>query len=332
MQKIIDSLEKQYQRIVNLQEKPFYIGIAGYVSQTLRTPFLKTTINQIPKDTKVNKDVEKLNKINGLSFSTNVGLDKTKKIDSNAINEYLKTLLAQAKLTDTVMRGLQLDVAHAWQKIFYLWLLIYDKEALMKNNINCKGKPIDYGLIRMSAELDDILESKENFGNSMNNIGKDSSDYFYQQDEKNREFFVRGDYLNYLTLVHEHLIIALEQNPLKQIVSFPSGETVIYQDGVMYFKLRDNIPASIDFSAPKSRPIIDTFWTLRKRNIDKTLFTGEEVSNIYQELFPSKDESDLFRLSKDISNIRKPIRNKMLQERIKIGYDKKSKKWEFLAK
>lgn len=116
----------------------------------------------------------------------------------------------------------------------------------------------------------------------------------------------------------------------KRPVQFLSGQTFIYQNQVLFFKLGDDTPDSIDFSAADElRKIFESFWELKKRTA-KTNFEPQEVVSMYKELFDKDIERHY--LASQISNLRttkiKPKR--LLRQRFKIDFDKASQSWIFI--
>lgn len=112
-----------------------------------------------------------------------------------------------------------------------------------------------------------------------------------------------------------------------EIVKFPTGETVTYQNNILFFKLGDGTPDSIDFSdAPVWKNIIESFLELRKRTLTN-VFTPAEVMNMHNQLFGKAIERRY--LAQQISNIRnKKIKNE-LEGRFKIEFDKSQDSWVF---
>lgn len=116
----------------------------------------------------------------------------------------------------------------------------------------------------------------------------------------------------------------------EEIVQFLPGQTVAYQNQVLFFKLGDNTSDSIDFSgADILRNIFESFWELRKRET-RPDFKPQEVITMYKELF--KKDIEPHYLAGQVSNIRtKKINPKQnLKERFKIDFDRDSQTWIFI--
>jgi len=125
-------------------------------------------------------------------------------------------------------------------------------------------------------------------------------------------------------------ILTLIRSYASQPVVFPAGETILYQNHVLFFKLGDGTFDSIDFnSAPILRKVFECFWELRKRST-KISFVPTEVINIHEELFKGKIERHY--LAIQVSNLKRTkLKSKPhLKERFQIGFDRNSKTWIFI--
>ena len=116
-----------------------------------------------------------------------------------------------------------------------------------------------------------------------------------------------------------------------KIVQFPQGQTVMYQNGMLFFKLGDGTPDAINFSsAPQERKVFEVFWNLRLRKPGETEFTSEEVASIYVGL--NKNSSDV-PISRVASAIRKRHSAKTaLKGRLVLTFDKIKHGWIFDVK
>lgn len=128
----------------------------------------------------------------------------------------------------------------------------------------------------------------------------------------------------------DQLYLALKSR-LEGPVIFLPGQTVSYQNKVLFFKIGDGTPDSIDLSsADDLRGVFEAFWELRKQsNPPKIRFKPEEVLTIYKELF--KDIITRQKLASRVSNFRRTKLNSKshLRERFKIEFDKNSHEWIF---
>lgn len=111
-------------------------------------------------------------------------------------------------------------------------------------------------------------------------------------------------------------------------VLFSPGQTVIYQNNIVFFKVGDGGMESIDFSkAPQEREAFETFWMLHLRNPGKISFSQEEINSTYSSIHNKIVEKPI---SRAVSAIRKRIKDKeLLSNRLVIKYDKTIKRWFF---
>lgn len=142
----------------------------------------------------------------------------------------------------------------------------------------------------------------------------------------------------YKDAYHLEIIFSNVNIPLLQqfrdagkIVQFPQGQTVMYLNGVLFFKLGDGTPDAINFSsAPQERKVFEAFWNLRLGKPGETEFTQEEVANIYVELHKNNPDVPI---SRAVSAIRKRHREKLaLKERLFLTFDRIQNKWIFNVK
>lgn len=134
-----------------------------------------------------------------------------------------------------------------------------------------------------------------------------------------------------IILIGVNIPLLQQFSVIGQIVQFLPGQTVMYQNGVVFFKLGDGTSTSIDFSnAPSERRIFEVFWNLRRKKIGQTEFTGKEIAEIYFEL--NKSNSDIS-IAYICSNIRKRYKNKtQLSGRFILQFNNNTKKWVFNLK
>lgn len=118
---------------------------------------------------------------------------------------------------------------------------------------------------------------------------------------------------------------------VQQIFNFPEGELVGYtgQRKIIFFKVADGEPEIIDLSsALEEQKIFESLWNLRLRKPKEEYFTREEIKNTYNELH--QKELDTFKLSHDISNLKKKASKKLLlKDRFVLKFDKSKNKWHF---
>lgn len=113
-----------------------------------------------------------------------------------------------------------------------------------------------------------------------------------------------------------------------KIIQFLPGQTVMYQNKVLFFKLGDGTPDSVNFSnAPTEQKVFECFWNLRLRNPGETEFALDEVVNMYIKLYKNLPDVPI---SRTCSNIRKRYKAKdLLSDRFILMFDNKKKKWIF---
>ncbi len=113
-----------------------------------------------------------------------------------------------------------------------------------------------------------------------------------------------------------------------EIVKFPTGETVTYQNNVLFFKLGDGTPDSIDLkTAHESRKVFESLWELRKRRPGKAEFTPADILSIYTELH--KRTVNRSKLTDDITHLKGKIKAE-LKERFILDFIKDKDMWGFV--
>lgn len=129
---------------------------------------------------------------------------------------------------------------------------------------------------------------------------------------------------------------SINRNKAKQLiaklqtrVTFPPNRDCIYENQILFLKLKDGSSDSIDFSkAKQSRKIFEVFWHLWKET-GKKRFTHKEVIKEYKKLHNEKLEQ--YKIGKRISNARQSLiyPKEWLKNRIVWKFDKKSQVWLF---
>lgn len=327
---IIIELEKRYNNILlRVEEKPFYIGIAQYIKYILQTPGLspiamdlqksyKEQLDNILKTYYIPSDIEQLEEP-----------PQTEKVTieyAKSLSEELKKLINNTKTHDRFSVRNEASADYAWVKLLMLYTLIFNRESLLKHDEYVK----DTNSMLEEKELDSILLTKEQKYGIRPDLIKVDEKTGEILENKERGYFIREDYVTYLSLLHDYLIIELRKEYKDKVVVFLPEQAVVYQNRVLYFKLGDGKPESTDFTtAPLLRNIFETFWDL-KRTTSKNEFTPGEVLARYQELF--HEELNRHQISSRVGMIRRTkIESKpLLKDRFKIEFNNNKQKWIFV--
>lgn len=311
---VIADLDRQYNKILILPEKAFFVSLAGYVRSA----------HDI-----VNFDslLKKLNKNDGHYFESVRNFENQKvekavlKAEPKSFEDYIeigKELVKKKQAVEDVLRAEQTSLINAWMKLEEVYLMIYDKNVAEEVYRKINKPKAQFYFKQASQELDSIIKLKEDLDDE-------------QQIDKKinipRSIFIKDDYINYLTQVHEFLLHELQNIPSSNPVIFSPEQSVVYQNKVLFFKLGDGTHDSIDFSnAPEIRKVFECLWELRKRTSHDT-FKPLDIINIYQELF-GKDIDRHF-IASQISHIRSTKINPKphLKQRFQIKFDKDTESW-----
>jgi hypothetical protein len=328
---IIIELEKRYNNILlRVEEKPFYIGIAQYIKYILQTSGLSSIVTDLQKSYEeqldnilktnyVPSDIKQLEKLPQTEKET-IEYAKT-------LSEELKKLINNTKTHDRFSVRNEASADYAWVKLLMLSTLIFNRESLLKHDEYVK----DTNSMLEEKELDSILLTKEQKYGIRPDLIKVDEKTGEILENKERGYFIREDYVTYLSLLHDHLIIQLRKEYKDRVIVFPPGHAVMYQNGVLFFKLGDGTPTTIDFnSAHQERSFFEAFWNLRLRKPGEIEFTPEEVVSTYIELHRRNPDVPISRAA---SAIRKRRNDKpALTERLQIDCDRTKNKWIFNVK
>lgn len=319
-QNIINELDRQYNIVISLPEKAFFVGIANYVKTVTDNSELTPIINELYSMVKL--DYEEVKRYQDIT--KNIGNPKT-----------MKDLIKAGKIVGTSInasKNLQIkeqtNAGHAWIKLETLGLIIHDPSRVEKAYSKTLQGQHEYKV--MKKELDMILSSAENEYENEEYTSWVESDIKKSRAEIPRSIFVKEDYLNYLTQVHAYFMRRQSTATVFSTIVFPEGETVLYTKGMIYFYIGNKIvPDSIDLStSPDLKKTFDILWEHLKRT-GKNTISHPEVLALFKDLHDEEIESSKF--ASDISHFRTTKINKKphLKERIEINFDPSIKSWKF---
>jgi len=320
MNQSTEELNRQYQAITTLPEQAFFIGVANYARSVLDNPGLASMRAELSQKalSDYDKTIEELNQkdSNGqpekdwkMVDFVEAGLKLSKKLDA---------------VKDVFTKG-QTENSHAWMKLQTLEMFVHDRKKAKSIYSKTPRGLQEYD--QSVTELDVILSTKANERNS------EEYEFWVESGRKEnmqaipRSIFIKDEYLNYLSQVHLYLLERLSKTQSSSTTIFLEGETVIYRNKGLSFKLGDGSFLSIDFStSPDLRKVFEVFWELRRRDPSKgnSLETALEV---YKQLFDENIDAHIF--TNRIHHIRRTkINNKPeIKERFKISFNKSEKTW-----
>ncbi len=315
-------LTRQYQTIISLPEKAFFVGLANYVRSVLDNPDLDSIRAELSQKalSDYDKTIEVVNEKDSIGDSkkdwkmadfVKAGSDLARKL--NAIKD--------------VSIKEQTETSHAWMKLQTLEMFVHDRKKA--KNIYSKTPRGLQEYDQTITELNLILSTKAN--------ERDSEEYEFWVESGRKEnmqaiprsIFVQDEYQNYLSQVHLYLLSALSNKNVSSTIIFPEGETVLYRKGTLYFFLSDVTHDFIDFStSPKIRMVFEVFWANWKRTHENTV-SDSKVFTLYRELHGEDINKDTF--ADYVSHIRTTKINKKphLKSRIGIYFDRKTKLWNY---
>jgi hypothetical protein len=322
MNQSTEDLNRQYQIIISLPEKAFFIGVANYVRSVLESPDLDSVRAELSR-----KALSDYDKTIELMAEKNVKshLQKNWKMD-DFIAEGLKLGKKLDAIKDVSIKG-QTEASHAWMKLQTLEKFIHDREKIKAIYSKTPRGQREYEL--SIAELDLIMSTKAS--------ERDSDEYEFwvesgrkeSVDKIPRSIFVHNDFINYFAQVHSYFTDLTSQKQASSLIKFPEGQTVLYENGVLSFDLGDGTHDSIDFStAPKQRKIFEVFWENKRRTL-KNSITYSDAVDLYRELHG--EEIDKRHFAYWISHIRGSKINKkpMLKKRIEINHVAEPESWNY---
>lgn len=317
---IVDALNHQYQAVISLPEKAFFVGAANYIKAILENNDLVDVQSELAQKALSDYDetIEAIGK-------HETGQSDHKKWKMADFIKAGRSLGEKHKMIKAVLGKEEVDVSHAWMRLRSLEMMLHDREQAKRVYSKTPRGMHEYEV--SIKELDVILSTSENAE------GNSEYEFWVESGRKKslkeipRSIFIHEEYLNYLAQVHMYFMAKMPTMKASSRVSFPDGETVIYQNKSLSFKLGDGSHLPVDFStSPDLRRVFETFWELRRRTpkMGVSLVTALQT---YKELFG--DDIDGHTFVTRISHIRRTKINKKpeLKERFKIEFDKTNKTW-----
>ncbi len=295
-----DDLIRQYQTIISLPEKAFFVALANYARGVLDNPDLVSLQTELSKSALSDYDQT----IEVLSKKTDTPLKKNWKM-ADFVKEGLKLAEKKKALDETFIKE-QTEASHAWMRLKTLEMLVHDRNKAKSIYSKTPRGQQQYEL--SVTELDIILNTKANERNN------EEYEFWVESGRKSslqdvsRSIFVQSEYINYLNQVNTYLVSQINAQKVSSLIVFPEGETTLYQNGVLFFKLGDGTHDIIDFStAPTQKKIFDVFWENKRRTL-RDIISYEDALSLYKKLHGK--EIDKRHFAYLISHIRGKINKK----------------------
>lgn len=320
----LDELNSQYQTLISLPEKAFFVGVANYVRFVLNSLALQDLHTELSQKVLIDYD-KTLETIKNRKPKQS----DHKKWQLADFIEAGRALGEQHKLIKDSNQKKEIEASHAWARLQSLEIMIHDRARAQKIYSKTPRGTFEYKV--SIKELDMILCAKEDEQNN------EEYEFWVESGLKDslssvpRSTFIRDEYLNYLAQVHTFFTTMLSTKGNSK-TQFPSSENVTYQNKNLNFMLGDGSYISVDFStSPDLRKVFESFWELRRRNFQEGS-SLEAVLNVYKQLFNEVIDSHI--LVTRISHIRRTKINTKpeLKDRFKIEYVKSDKTWHLILK
>lgn len=321
----LDELNRQYQTLILLPEKAFFVGVANYVRFVLDSPSLQDLHSKLSQ--KALADYDKT--LEAIKRNKPKQSDRKKWKLADFI-EAGRSLGEQHKIIKDSQLKQEVAASHAWARLQRLELMVHDRNKAERTYSKTPKGAFEYKV--SIKELDMILCAKADEKNN------EEYEFWIESGLKDslgnvpRSIFIRDEFLNYLTQVHAFFTTKISTNKGSSKIQLPNSDNVIYQNKNLSFRLGDGSYISVDFStSPDLRKVFESFWELRRRNFQEGS-SLETILNIYKQLFNEAIDSHI--LVTRISHIRRTKINTKpeLKDRFKIEYDKSDKTWHLILK
>lgn len=235
IQGISDILQKKYDGLLKLsEEKAFFINLADYVDYIYNTQTLERTITNLKEKLSVSgQSAQRLNEVHSknpipskeeheafIETYKNATDSQQKEMAEKTFQE-LKKLLTQERESNNFISTHEASVGNAYFKLLHLRNLILDRQRLEEA---IKQSPNGYAynnFILESKELDRILLTSEQKLNRLDLVETNSKTGELIENP-HRDYFIRKDYLSYLSLLHNYILTNLDKmQPGKINTTFP---------------------------------------------------------------------------------------------------------------
>ncbi len=229
---VIAEINRKYADIRTFtEEKAFFVSSAHLVHYILQTPNLQNLLNNLHETYKKRiNDMKREVNTSSNNWQTQTEInhlpeEKQKEV-AQQMHEELKSLLKADAEREIINAEIETNVDTAWVKLRRLHSLIFYRRQLEEEFGKDKNSDKYLQLKKEERELDRILLTTEQKLNRLDLVDVNPKTGEIIENNE-REYFNHGDFLTYISLVHESLIKELtvkNSYPLELLTAIPNDE------------------------------------------------------------------------------------------------------------